>query len=145
MFSYFYTLDYNPSPSSAAQPVPSANEPAPSQTFPGSAALPRPPQRLLAHARVYALAERYGIAGLKGLAVQKFKSLLGVTLEVEDFIAATDEVYKFTPESDRRLKDLIVHTIFVQRWLMCREDVQAMMKRLGELAYDVLMHTYGRC
>ncbi len=66
---------------------------------------------LVTHAKAYALAEKYIIDGLKGLALRKFK-VATESLDVDHFLQATQEVYTSTIEGDRGLRDVVVAILF---------------------------------
>ncbi|KAK4446212.1 BTB/POZ protein [Podospora aff. communis PSN243] len=96
---------------------------------------------LVTHAKVYALAEKYIIDGLKGLALRKFKAATE-SLDVDHFLQATQEVYTSTIEGDRGLRDVIVAILFNNpRWLD-ESKVQHVIKDLGALAFDLVMYTH---
>jgi hypothetical protein len=60
---------------------------------------------LVTHAKVYALAEKYLIRGLKAVALRRFKALATICgLDNNDFLHATREVYTSTVEDDKRLE-----------------------------------------
>ena len=67
----------------------------------------KPP--LVAHARVYAIADRYGVGLLKDLAVAKFSLALTntKTADIPSFISAIEVVYTSTLGLDRGLRDCI--------------------------------------
>jgi hypothetical protein len=72
------------------------------------------------NARVYAIADKYGVEGLKSLAQHKFEVRLHeIDLETDVF-AVINEVYSSTPNSDRRLRDLIVAKMYseIKFWVM---------------------------
>jgi hypothetical protein len=102
---------------------------------------------LVTHAKVYALAQKYLIRGLKGVALRKFKTAVGSTSPDDcDLIQAIQEVYTSTGEDDRGLRDIIVEKIcHCSAWLD-REDVQGALKGLGALTYDIVLrlHQNGR-
>ncbi|KAL8677424.1 MAG: hypothetical protein Q9224_007195, partial [Gallowayella concinna] len=62
----------------------------------------------LNNTRVYALAEKYDIQGLKALAVSKFRLHSTAIWTVEDTVSLLEEVYNSTPETDRGLRDIMV-------------------------------------
>lgn len=66
---------------------------------------------LTVHAKVYALAEQYGIPSLKAVALDKFKREAGRFWVTNDFLDAAVEVYTSTIEQDRGLQDIVAETI----------------------------------
>ncbi len=71
----------------------------------------KPP--LGAHARMYAIADKYGIPLLKDLALANFISMIediedSKIIDVSTFVAAVDIIFSSTLSSDRGLRDAIV-------------------------------------
>ncbi|KAF5620788.1 kelch 4 [Fusarium sp. NRRL 52700] len=96
------------------------------------------------HYRVYELGEKYGIAGLKALAVHNFETevegLFGgnCVRNLGDLIHVMREVYACTAEGDRPLRDAVVRILKSKPILFEREDVKKFLKEEG-LAYDMVM------
>ncbi|KAK1948716.1 hypothetical protein LY78DRAFT_622784, partial [Colletotrichum sublineola] len=94
---YFYRLDYQQSLDSNSHPQ-------------------SPEQRhnctdlsgLFLHAKVYAIAEKYVIGGLKDLAVSKFRTAAETTWDAGDFLDAASVAYTSTIETDWGLRDVIL-------------------------------------
>ncbi|KAI7763707.1 hypothetical protein LZL87_011564 [Fusarium oxysporum] len=126
------------------------------QRFPTAALAPvHPPQEpasydsiipyvsLSVHYKVYALGEKYGINGLKALAVYKFETEGEDEFRTsinyfEDFIRVMKEAYACTAEGDRPLRDAVVRMLKPKTILFEREDMKEFLKEEG-LAYDLVM------
>ncbi|KAL5590858.1 hypothetical protein FOBRF1_014415 [Fusarium oxysporum] len=98
---------------------------------------------LSVHYKVYALGEKYGINGLKALAVYKFETegedeFRSSINYFEDFIQVMKEAYACTAEGDRPLRDAIVRMLKPKTILFEREDMKEFLKEEG-LAYDLVM------
>ncbi|KAI9672634.1 MAG: hypothetical protein M1831_000069 [Alyxoria varia] len=91
----------------------------------------------LVHARVYALAEKYGIHGLKALAKAKFETLSSESWDDPGFLDAVEEVYTTTIEQDRGLRDVILQVFRKHPDLVYRLDVQDAVKDVPTLAHDL--------
>ena len=117
MLLYFYTLDYD-------EQVPSFDnyKIRGSQTGGGprtgvaveeemapEAALEDTRVRMTKNARVYAMADKYIIPGLKELAKTKFKILSSSARLILDHPSIIDEVYDATPSEDRGLRDIMMN------------------------------------
>ncbi|KAF2822990.1 hypothetical protein CC86DRAFT_74538 [Ophiobolus disseminans] len=63
---------------------------------------------LTIHASMYALGDKYHVEGLSQLAKTKFESCIQDHAHSEDFITAVQTVYSTTPDSNRRLRDVVV-------------------------------------
>lgn len=98
----------------------------------------RAPPNLTIHARVYALGEKYGVRGLKALALEKFKKETDIHWSSDDFLRAAQEVYTSTIDHDRPMRDAVVETITKHPDLLDKEQVQDVVKSL-ELSFDLLM------
>jgi len=98
--------------------------------------------RLLTHAKVYSLGEKYLIDGLKALALQKFETAAEKHWQKDDFLNAAREAYTSTIETDRGLKDAVTAAIYAHSDLLGQEEVQNVFRELNTLAYDLLMYVY---
>ena len=101
---------------------------------------------LVTHAKVYALAEKYLIRGLKAVALRQFKAAattgLFVSLDIDDFLPATWEVYKSTVEGDRGLRDIVVETFYKHSHWLDKGEVRDVLKGLGALTYDLVIYMH---
>ena len=103
---------------------------------------PRSPKTGLAtHARMYALADKYQISGLKALAQRKFQKAALQHWNSEEFAPALHIVYTSTLEEDRGLRDVVISTISRDR-LLEKPEVRAVVKGLPELAFGLLMYIW---
>jgi hypothetical protein len=96
---------------------------------------------LATHARMYALADKYQISGLKALAQRKFQKAALQHWNSEEFAPALRIVYTSTLEEDRGLRDVVISTISRDR-LLEKPEVRAMVKDLPELAFGLLMYIW---
>ncbi|KAK4141204.1 uncharacterized protein C8A04DRAFT_39243 [Dichotomopilus funicola] len=94
---------------------------------------------LLAHAKVFTLAEKYLISGLKALALQKFVASVSGGFDVDDFLDAVQQVYRSTLEEDGGLREIIVSTLYNHKYLLDQKEVQAVLKDIGAVTYDLVM------
>jgi hypothetical protein len=103
---------------------------------------PRSPKTGLAtHARMYALADKYQISGLKALAQRKFQKAALQHWNSEEFAPALHTVYTSTLEEDRGLRDVVISTISRDR-LLEKPEVRTAVKELPELAFGLLMYIW---
>jgi hypothetical protein len=78
---------------------------------------------LLLNARVYAVAEKYGIQGLKDVAQIKFSTQLKRTCVEKQLLSIVDEMYTSTPPKDHGLRDLLLDVIYDEiRYWTTQED-----------------------
>jgi hypothetical protein len=64
---------------------------------------------LTIHATMYALGDKYQVAGLCALAKMKFEACLSEHAQSEDFITAVQIAYSSTPDTNRGLRDAVVN------------------------------------
>ncbi|KAK2036995.1 hypothetical protein LZ31DRAFT_613401, partial [Colletotrichum somersetense] len=95
---------------------------------------------LFLHAKVYAIAEKYVIGGLKDLAVSKFRTAAETTWDAGDFLDAASEAYTSTIDTDRRPRDVVLELFAQHGDLLDGDEAKSLVKRLGSLAYDLLVH-----
>jgi len=96
---------------------------------------------LAVHAKVYELSKKYGIEGLRALALSKFEGEAVHQWDTEDFLQAAREVYSSSQggePDDRRMKDMITEIVFQHPVILDSPETQTAIRGLG-LADDVLM------
>ncbi|KAF1925799.1 uncharacterized protein M421DRAFT_397921 [Didymella exigua CBS 183.55] len=98
---------------------------------------------LVIHAKVYAIAEKYGIAGLKSLARNKFSYQMSLHLNSPEFADACQEAYESTFHTDRGLRDVIVQTFRANPDLSMREDVEMAVRETPGLAFELFRMVSG--
>ncbi|KAH8724448.1 hypothetical protein GQ44DRAFT_279411 [Phaeosphaeriaceae sp. PMI808] len=98
---------------------------------------------LVTHAKVYAIAEKYGIAGLKVLARQKFAQELDLHLDSTDFPDACQEAYESTFHTDRGLRDVIIQAFRANPGLSLRQDVELAVRETPGLAFELFKMASG--
>lgn len=142
--SYFYRLDYSlgwidqsrivedEATKTATSEEVAANLTLASQAHP----------EFVAHAKVYILAEKYLISGLKALALQKFTTSVCDRFDADDFLHAIQEVYTSTLQNEKGLRDVIVSTLYKHRYLLDQKEVQVILKDLGAVTYDLVMYMH---
>lgn len=99
--------------------------------------------RLVTHAKVYALAEKYGIAGLKSLARNKFSYQISMHLDSSEFGDACQEAYESTFHTDRGLRDVIIQTFRANPDLSMRGDVEMAVRETPGLAFELFRMASG--
>lgn len=168
MIDYFYQLDYDDRPQSPVaaengideegpQEVPP--EPSPELSSPvadaigfyeelsvppaapaeeGTVTPPLEETELITNARMYALADKFGIEDLKELAREKFARVATRDWNKGEFVHAVQIVYESTPKSDSGLRDVVVKTINQHRDLMKDSEMENMLEELNGLAVGLL-------
>ncbi|KAF1943857.1 hypothetical protein EJ02DRAFT_117761 [Clathrospora elynae] len=98
---------------------------------------------LVTHAKVYAIAEKYGIAGLKTLARNKFAEQIDLHLSSAEFPEACEEVYETTFHTDRGLRNIIIQTFRANPSLSLRPDVEMTIRETPGLAFELFRMASG--
>ncbi|KAF2104551.1 hypothetical protein NA57DRAFT_51371 [Rhizodiscina lignyota] len=98
---------------------------------------------LVTHCKVYAIAEKYGIAGLKSLARAKFGSQMAVHFNSHEFADAIQDVYDTTVDGDRGLRDVVIQTFREHPELAHRKDVEYAVKDTPGLAWELFRVGWG--
>lgn len=92
---------------------------------------------LLTHTRVYALAEKYDVPGLKSLAQRKFEMAMACYYDSPEFADAIEEVYCSTIDSDRGLRDVVLQAFRSHPQLANTGDVFGVIKETPSLAFEL--------
>jgi hypothetical protein len=158
MMHYFYHLDYpyvempgaskpNLSGQSARPVAHFANAKRPlKKTNMFNALDEKPPAKepnLVLHTKVYALADKYLIDGLKAVALEKFREDVKTSWSTEEFLKAIEVAYTSTLDRTVGMRHVIVSTICDnEHWLLNRDSVKQCLRDTPDLAYDVLMHRH---
>lgn len=96
---------------------------------------------LCLHARVYALAEKYAVSGLKEIALRYFRYVADdETCNLEEFSDASELAYTTTIDADRGLRDVVVKALHENYKALDQDHVQGLLKRHPNLAIDFIMH-----
>ncbi|KAF2264147.1 hypothetical protein CC78DRAFT_247632 [Lojkania enalia] len=98
---------------------------------------------LVTHAKVYAIAERYGIPGLKSLARKKFAQQLELHFGSSEFPEACQEAYETTVDTDRGLRDVIIQSFRSHPELSLRKDVESAIRETPGLAFELFRMASG--
>ena len=96
------------------------------------------------HAKVYAIADKYKVKGLRETALEKFKYSLERSHTCGFFFEAVDFVYSNTPDSNLTLRDLIAQRLYHDKkkyGLYRRLDDS--LRTVPDLAYRILRHEYS--
>ncbi|KAL6710617.1 hypothetical protein ACN47E_008665 [Coniothyrium glycines] len=98
---------------------------------------------LITHAKVYAIAEKYGIAGLKALSRRKFSEQIDAHLTSPEFPEACQEVYESTYHTDRGLRDVVIQAFRANPTLSLRSDVEMAVRETPGLAFELFRMANG--
>lgn len=119
MIEYFYHFDYL---RTAASPSSANGKPS-----------------LTKHAKVFAMAIKYQVDGLRALAVKKFQQAVSNEWNSDDFAQVVHVVYTSTPEHAQELRTIAADTIHDHfSDLKDKEELEVVISGLGDLSYSLL-------
>jgi hypothetical protein len=95
--------------------------------------------QLLTHVKMYEIADKYDVVGLKKLAREKFRGSCAKFWNNEIFTVAAKHVLLTTVPEDKGLRDIVSAAIFDHKELVQKPKVQALMKEFSDLALGILL------
>jgi hypothetical protein len=101
--------------------------------------IPGPPEQLLIHAKMYEIADKYHVSGLKALSQFKFQLACARFWDLGVFAEAAEYAFSSTPEDDVGLRKIVARTISEHMGLLKKKDVGALLMEFNGLAYELLM------
>lgn len=100
---------------------------------------PGDPTELLIHAKMYEIADKYDVYGLKSLVIEKFRRACQAFWNTTSFTAAAHHAYTTTPEHDKGLRDIVSKTIAKHMVELVRNpEIEALLTELNRIAYSLL-------
>ena len=124
-------LDYTPTAAIAGQSFLRAMD-STSSPFP-------PPTHIIEHARVFAMAVKYQVKGLRALAAAKFQRSAQAFWDHDDFTQAISIVHKTTSDDVKELRDIVSDIIHVHLdALKVDDDFETAVTSIPHLAYGLL-------
>lgn len=101
---------------------------------------------MIFHAKVYQIADKYGIEALKRLSATKYRTSIDEHWTTDDFSTAIALAYAATPPGDKGLRDIAVDVAFKRLGnLMGRDTFCEMMRDNPDVAADIVRFTNRRC
>jgi len=95
--------------------------------------------QLMVHAKLYEIADKYDVVGLKELVIEKFKRACHSFWNDPSFAAAAHHVFSTTPEHDKGLRDIVSKTIAEHMAeLVKKPEVEALLTEFNGLAFGLL-------
>ncbi|KAI9711495.1 MAG: hypothetical protein M1820_002058 [Bogoriella megaspora] len=92
---------------------------------------------MVIHAKVYAIADKYDIPGLKDLAKGKFEAQVSKHWDCVEFSDALEEVYCSTVDGNRGLRDIVLQAFRENPRLVMKPEVESAVRDLAPLAFDL--------
>jgi hypothetical protein len=151
MIEYFYHFDYNKGCDCSSFWSSSWNQKKKSKkrtqlAVDNSASIPPSstpavisPDSMLVHAKVFAMAVKYQVDGLRDLAVSKFTEAVKAGWDHESFAHTIFTVYNSTTDDATDLREIVADTIFDHfEALKNKDEVEVVVSSTGGLAYNLL-------
>ncbi|KAH7091573.1 hypothetical protein FB567DRAFT_558421 [Paraphoma chrysanthemicola] len=98
-----------------------------------------PADQLLLHSKMYEIADKYDVKGLKDLARVKFEGSCATFWDDSLFSAAAHHAFSTTMEDDKGLRDVVSGTISKHMELIRKPEVQALMTEFNGLSMSILL------
>jgi len=96
-------------------------------------------EQLLIHAKMYEIADKYHVVGLKELVLEKFSQACQKYWNEPCFAAAAHHAFSTTPDNDLGLRDIVSLTIATHMTeLMKKPEVEALLLEFNGLAFGLL-------
>ncbi|KAH7205571.1 hypothetical protein BKA60DRAFT_578561 [Fusarium oxysporum] len=100
---------------------------------------------MMFHAKVYQIADKYGIEALKRLSGTKFRASIDENWKTDDFPVAIAFAYTTTPPEDRGLRDITVQVAFNNiGTLMSRDAFCETLSDNPDLAANIIRFMHGK-
>jgi hypothetical protein len=94
--------------------------------------------QLLRHAKLYEIADKYEVSGLKGLAAEKFARACKKYYNHEEFVVAAEHALTTTPDSDEGLREIILETMVSNFEIFEDMGVKALVSRHTDFAFELV-------
>jgi hypothetical protein len=94
--------------------------------------------QLLTHAKMYELADKYEVVGLKDLAKKKFSRGCKRFWDTPDFPIAAFHAFSTTPESDNGLRDCVSRAIGTNMQLIRKPKIRVLLMKFNDVALGIL-------
>lgn len=101
-------------------------------------ALTGPSSQLLVHTKMYEIADKYDVAGLKQLAREKFSRGCKHFWNTPEFHIAATHAFSTTPEDDDGLRGLVSQTIAGHMELAQTPEIRTLLVQFNGLALGIL-------
>lgn len=99
-------------------------------------------EALLVHAKVYTVADKYDVPGLKSHVAAKFHDTCRLFWNSTTFPLAARFIFESTPEHDEQLRDIVFETIESHRRLIKKPAVKAFLMAGNGVAFRLLKFTW---
>ncbi|KAL6167145.1 hypothetical protein ACJQWK_06591 [Exserohilum turcicum] len=98
-----------------------------------------PAEQLVTHTKMYEIADKYNVVGLKDLVIEKFSRACEQFWYDTYFAIAAHRAYSTTPDNDRGLRDIVCKTIAQNMGALIKKpSVEALLTEFKGLARDLL-------
>jgi hypothetical protein len=97
-----------------------------------------PSDQLLTHAKMYEIADKYDVDGLKDLARIKFEIACAGHWDDDNFPVAAHHAFSTTMVHDKGLRDIVVGTICNHMELIHKPAIETLMTEFNGLSFGIL-------
>ncbi|RYO70402.1 hypothetical protein AA0113_g3234 [Alternaria arborescens] len=92
----------------------------------------------LLHAKMYEIADKYDVVGLKDLVIEKFRRACHHFWNTDEFSVAAHHVFSTTPDHDKGLRDIVSAAISAHMSLIKKPEVKVLLAEFNGLALGIL-------
>ncbi|MCJ1244621.1 hypothetical protein MMC30_001819 [Trapelia coarctata] len=111
--------------------------------YPQTGTPPREPHDAIFDAKMYAIADKYDLQGLKQRTRQAFSATWGGKWNFALFTELMKAVYELTPDGDRGLRDQAIEAVWTNRHIWLRmKPMQELIAECQGLKEDILQQLY---
>lgn len=93
---------------------------------------------LLVHSKMYEIADKYDVNGLKDLARTNFSALCAIFWDKDVFAQAAEHALSSTPDSDDGLREVIRQIIISHIELLNKSDIAELLSKHTDFVFSVL-------
>jgi len=95
--------------------------------------------QLPVHSKMYTIADKYDVPGLKQLAREKFSQATKRFWKADEFMVAAEHAYTTTMDEDEGLRAIVRDTLEKNKEMLGRPDVKTFLGKRPDLMYEILM------
>lgn len=95
-------------------------------------------EQLLVHAKMYEMADKYDVAGLKNLCIEKYRRACFKFWDHAKFAESAYHVYCTTPSRDKGLRNVVCKTLSDHMNLLEKPEIEDLMTQFNGLAFGLL-------
>ncbi|KAI4642524.1 uncharacterized protein J4E78_010207 [Alternaria triticimaculans] len=101
------------------------------------------PSQLLNHSKMYAIADKYDVMGLKQLASKNFEFVCTYLWNDDAFPVAIDHIFSATVPEDTGMRSIVIQTISKNMSVTHKAEMKMMVAKYNDLAIGIILSKAG--